>query len=91
MWGPLLSFLQDHEDRVIKQRLEELLRVHTGAVFIQHHRTGTLYTQRVACLSERGEKKRTGVRHVESKWAQNDITQAAALQTCLTLSQTATP
>lgn len=52
MWGPLLALLQDHEDRVFRQRLEELLCVHPCAVFIQHQGADTQYTQWVADLRE---------------------------------------
>lgn len=56
VWSPLLSLLQDHEDGVFRQRLEELLCVHAGPIFIQHQGTDTQYIQRVTDLQHKGQR-----------------------------------
>lgn len=53
MRGPPVAILQDHEDSVVRQRLEEVIRVHTGPVFVQHQGVDTRHTERVADLRER--------------------------------------
>jgi len=62
--GPLVALLQDHEHRVVRQRLEELLRVHPGAVLVQHQGADARHAQRDADLRTAVQ---TAARHTKDK------------------------